>query len=373
MNKWLIGLLCTVIAISLNVLPVEHRDEYVRHIDFDAHYYGALVERSGSYADVDAVRSRMMEATAEPQPEGVVGTATLIALVFMPLSTLDLAVAEVIWTIIAVVAMCAGLLYATPRKWWCYTPLAFATFPIVLSLYLGNVSALTFALTALAYGATKREKHGLAGSAVGVAAAFKLFPAFLVLAFVLKRKWTAVWWSAGVFTALSFAGLVVLGPTDFVNGMERTFTFSPFDIRYQDNVSIPGIANYEVGKPAFSFTIVAAAFALGLYAIHRNMPRRTEHVLAATSLLMLLCLTLSWNHYFGIAVVGLLAVLDSAGDRRVRIAAVVIAALGFLPIPFSPALTITATALLALLLQSARSRDPLLDPLPRNSDRVIQR
>jgi hypothetical protein len=356
-------MLCLLVAIAWNSQAHFQRDQYPHQVDFDVHYFGAVVERSGSYTETERVRELMLQHRSKAQPEGVVGTPALVGVVYMPLSHLDLDTAETIWMIIAVAGVTIGLLQATARRHWCYLPLAFCAFPLMLALWLGNVSAITFALIAFAYGSAKKGQFRLAGAAIGIAIAFKAFPAILLVPLVVHRNWRALRWSLGSAAAVTLAGVAALGPHDFLLGMERTVTFEPFDLRYEDNVSIPGVVHYYVGKVMFAKTMVALTFLLGLYAILRRPKWGVEFSLAATSMLMLLGNSLSWNHYFCLLPLGFIALLDLQPSLPIRIGAALVTACALSANGWSPSLTIGTVivlgALVATLNQRARSAPEL--------------
>jgi alpha-1,2-mannosyltransferase len=91
---------------------------------------------------------------------------------------------------------------------------AFAFPPLVAELILGNVHVVLLGLLALAWWATRRPSRGgeaVAGIAVGVAALIKLFPAVLLLWFVLTGRWRAAAWALGAAAVLALLTLPITG------------------------------------------------------------------------------------------------------------------------------------------------------------------
>src|SRR5207247_10928291 len=91
---------------------------------------------------------------------------------------------------------------------------AFALPPLVGELVLGNVHVVLLGLFALAWSAARiggRRGDALAGVAVGTAALIKLFPAVVLLRFVVTGRWRAAAWAAGAAVVLAVLTLPVTG------------------------------------------------------------------------------------------------------------------------------------------------------------------
>jgi hypothetical protein len=91
---------------------------------------------------------------------------------------------------------------------------AFAFPPLVAELVLGNVHVLLLGLFALAWWGTRvggRGGEAVAGGAVGTAALIKLFPAVVLLWFVVTGRWRAAVWSAGAVAVLALLTLPITG------------------------------------------------------------------------------------------------------------------------------------------------------------------
>jgi len=91
---------------------------------------------------------------------------------------------------------------------------AFVFPPLVAELILGNVHVLLLGLLAVAWLATRKEgrrAEAVAGVAVGIAALIKLFPAVVLVWFVLRGRWRAAAWGVAAALALAVATLPVVG------------------------------------------------------------------------------------------------------------------------------------------------------------------
>ena len=69
--------------------------------------------------------------------------------------------------------------------------LGVTSYPLFQQVILGQFNALLAFLITAAWAADRRGRGGLAGAAVGVAAAVKLFPGFLLIYFLAARRWRA--------------------------------------------------------------------------------------------------------------------------------------------------------------------------------------
>lgn len=92
-------------------------------------------------------------------------------------------------------------------------------FPLQEQVLWGQFSAPIAFLLAVGWAADRSGRPALAGTAVGLAAAIKLFPAFLLVYFVLTRRWRAAVVAVAVAVALNGLALAVFGVSAF-----RTYT-----------------------------------------------------------------------------------------------------------------------------------------------------
>ncbi|HJP89241.1 MAG TPA: glycosyltransferase 87 family protein [Candidatus Limnocylindrales bacterium] len=100
------------------------------------------------------------------------------------------------------------------RGRWLLVAGALAFPPVVGELVLGNVHLLLLGLLTLAWLAVRRgtqRGEWVAGAAIGVAAVIKVFPGFLVLWFLLTRRWRAAAGAAVAAVAVSVVALPFTG------------------------------------------------------------------------------------------------------------------------------------------------------------------
>jgi alpha-1,2-mannosyltransferase len=213
--------------------------------------------------------------------------------------------------------------------------LAVAFEPLLATLRLGQVDILIALLLSLAVLAERRRLGWLAGAAVGLAAAFKLAPALLVLYFVWRRDWRAV-------GGMAVAGLVAVAISlAFVGTYVWSFSLTE---RLPDllagtglwnNLSLPGLVNRYALGPSQGLSYwgtlpsIPLAGSLGYFAsaavllvtatsLRRRPPPALSFGLATAALLLISGVT--WPHYtlWLLPVVAWLAAGRSWPDGRRR-------------------------------------------------------
>jgi alpha-1,2-mannosyltransferase len=87
--------------------------------------------------------------------------------------------------------------------------------PVSTTLYQGQWNGLLLALIVVAWAAARGRHHGLAGMALGFAAAIKLFPALLIGWLALRGRWRSVVVALMTFAILQGIAALVLGSESF--------------------------------------------------------------------------------------------------------------------------------------------------------------
>src|SRR5262249_49806423 len=85
--------------------------------------------------------------------------------------------------------------------WLIVTLMLLFSFPLREQMYNGQLNPVLLLSITGAWIAARRERDGLAGVLLGVAAAMKLFPIFLFIAPALRRRWSTL--VAGAITTSS--------------------------------------------------------------------------------------------------------------------------------------------------------------------------
>jgi alpha-1,2-mannosyltransferase len=264
------------------------------------------------------------------------------ALLFRPLTALAYGSAEHVWMVLSVTASAVFLkqvldhvpaLPAPPAVRGVLLGLGLFTFPVLLTLSLGQINALV-ALAVLAdFVAVDRGKPW-AGAWSGLAAAVKLTPAIAVVGFLAARNVRAVRNCAGAFLAATALAWVIY-PAD----TRRYWTRVLFDTgrvgvpQEPANVSITHLAHHFLSGGAATACWLVGAVALVAVAFARSgRAWRVGNPVAAATIVMVagaLVSPITWGHhlYFLLAAVPL--TIGDGRNRRRLVAGLVLAALLF--------------------------------------------
>ena len=143
-------------------------------------------------------------------------TSVLLA---VPLARMAFPDAFLVWNLISLGALVASLWLVQhqlriPISAWSVGPLVallLLCFPLWEQCRLGQLTLILLLLIAGAWAADRSGRPWLAGMLLGIAAAIKLFPSFLLFYYALRRRWRSV--AAGILTigALSVLTAAALG------------------------------------------------------------------------------------------------------------------------------------------------------------------
>jgi alpha-1,2-mannosyltransferase len=314
-----------VLAVVAAAMPWIAAFRLTNHADFDLYYYGGRVERHGSFTDTKRVLAEADADGEHPTRSDVFGSPVLVALVFQPLSLLPLHVAQRVFLVCAAALVVLALWLSAPRWWPGWLLVLSLTSGVLFALALGQVSMGTLALVVIAWACVRDRRDGAAGTALGVAAALKLYPAFIAVALVAHRRWRAVWAFVVTVAALALLSVPALGARDVSAAVNRTREVSGTVDATRQNQSLPAVINRATGSTDAGH-VAAVALPLAAAAVIMLRPRRRAHAtFAAAAIAAVVCQGIAWEHYAPLAVVGLLAL---AAERPSR-SAVIGAALGW--------------------------------------------
>ena len=217
--------------------------------------------------------------------------------------------------------------------------------PLVLQLQLGNFNCLLAALIGIGWVAERRGYTGLAGTILGIAAAVKLFPAFLGLYFLANRRWRGV-----VGMALGWLIVNAVALTLFGGEACRDYAFEILPTVEAENLSsclnasvagfwmrlfaptashgiLPLVEAPEVGR-ALTILSQLTILAISAFAASGSQTREDrDRGFAIVCIAMLLIGPLTWSHAFLVLAVpiGLLLARTPPGTwRKLLIACLVI-------------------------------------------------
>ena len=257
-------------------------------------------------------------------------TSVLLAL---PFGMLDYADAFVLWDVVSLAALVLTVwlvfrelgIARSPWLWLLLPMSCLACSPILENLYQGQLSLILLFLVTLAWVADRSGKSGWAGVMLAAATAIKLFPAFLFLYFLLRRRWRALAAGAVALVVLTGLTVVVLGPGCYVAYVHDAL---PEAARFRSgwaNRSLPGLWS-KLFDPAEMFlpglvrpvlrsralAVVGTAIScIGIVALLVPVVLRVQgregldRAFALSVVAMLLVSPLVWSHYLVLLLVPL--------------------------------------------------------------------
>lgn len=341
--------------------------------DFNTYYYGAQVERGGTYTDAHAVVA--LAAESGHKVGDVWGSASLVALVFIPLSFFSQAIAIVIWQVVTGLILFVGAYKAGGKRWPLFVLLLALSPGLWWGIKSGNAGVGLAGMFALSYAYLREGKDYKAGLWLGLATALKFYPGFLLVVLVAKGRWKAAGAMIGVGAALSILPLPIMGFHDFVLGTKALGQVADLSQGWSISGSIPSIVGWHFqGAPAQITNYVCLIGGACLILCLRRLD--ASHLLAVGVAIMLLAQAISWVHYFPMVFLVVVAMAERKMTRmQIRITLLAYGLAVSWPVwewarEASPQIlsAVGTIALLGLLLRRA----PLQPPWPKRGPRAIQ-
>lgn len=195
------------------------------------------------------------------------------------------------------------------------------TMPVQLGLILNQPQMLIILLVILAFERYSAGFFVIAGGLLGLAAALKIIPIFLVLIFILDRNWRAVGACFGTAAALAGTSLVIGGPELHVQFLDRLSRLNDLILIEGANTSFevflhqifyPAHARLHVGSTVREAVNVLWISAVNYFALFGSLAAATISTQALAQnerirvrlFLFLLAITffspLAWIHYFAL-------------------------------------------------------------------------
>lgn len=187
--------------------------------------------------------------------------------------------------------------------------------PVFAQVFYGQLNFLLAALLVFGWAADRRGFVTLGGVFLGVAAAAKLFPAFLVVYFVFTRRWRGVLGMAIGFGVLNGAALGLFGTdafrtyvTDVIPSLDafrsgwRNLSLAGFFTRIFDPDPVQ-TGGAVVGNPQLAkiMTLVSSAAVLAVVVwecVRGKDLFSRDRAWAVATVGMLLVSPATWSHYF---------------------------------------------------------------------------
>jgi hypothetical protein len=238
-------------------------------------------------------------------------TSVLLAVPFTPL---DYPTAHLAWDLVSLFALAIGMVLVGRHLGVRFSPwmllptvaLFLVCSPVRSHLSQGQLSLVLLPLIVGAWAADRTEHPWWAGVLLGAAAAIKLFPGFLFLYFLLRRRWQAL--AAGAITVAALTGVTLA-----VEGWQSYHTYI--------TEALPSVAHFRsswYNESVFGFW----ARLFDPAAEERVLPLRRSPALAGTAslvsvgLIVLLLVPVTWRAHsraecdraFAVAVTAMLLV-----------------------------------------------------------------
>jgi hypothetical protein len=170
-------------------------------------------------------------------------------------------------------------------------PVLVASLPTMLGLQFGQFHVATLLLSVAAMICFEERKPAVGGGLLAVATVSKLFPAFLLVYLLARRRWREVAWTLGACVVFSLVGLALLGWTPFeaflsyqlprIHNGEAFSFYEDKELVVSRNLGIPGLVTklHFLGVPGMTHPLGAAlgwAFTLLLLWLAWSAGRRAE-------------------------------------------------------------------------------------------------
>jgi alpha-1,2-mannosyltransferase len=238
-------------------------------------------------------------------------------LVFEPLSTLSYTVALRVWTALSALLLMLGVRRAAPAHW----PLWIGCLAFLGATRVGFAEAQPglpiLGVLLYALGCLRDRNDRVGGAGLGIAAALKLYPTFLAVAFLGRHRSRQVLVWAGLIAAvIAVAGAIAFRLSAFHEAMTlmRGASRQGLDDPTPHNQSLPGVLLRASGYRSIALLAYVGGTVVAIVWLYRTSAGLAT-VLGAACCLMLITQTLSWEHYFVILVFPLMILAAQEPDR----------------------------------------------------------
>ena len=216
------------------------------------------------------------------------------------------------WAVARSIGLLDRVRAATGLGPWILVVAVFCFPPVVGELALGNVHILLFGLFAVAWlGLRRGDRTGerWAGIAIGLAAVIKVFPALIVVWFLLTGRRRAAVWAGWSIIGVVLVTLPIVGIStwlDFLSALLNLSSPSDTTDTLAPTVWLAGFTGFGVAR------LVITGIALAILAwTARRLPTRRGYVVAV--LLSVLIAPALYHHYLAILVLPFLLLLVEDG------------------------------------------------------------
>jgi alpha-1,2-mannosyltransferase len=261
-------------------------------------------------------------------------------LMTLPLARLSFSDAMLAWNLVSLAALGAGLalLAAGLRMPGHWLMPAVVLLPLGLPIYgnfqQGQLTPLLFAMIAATWAMDRMGRPAAAGMLVGSAAAMKLFPAYLVVVFAVRRSWRALLAAGASFAVWNLATILVLGWEPYRDYLQVVMHQQEMIRSWACNLSVAGfwhklfdptaelalapclwtsprLARFGIAVSDLMVTAVVAAM------VHRaRTPEQRDVAFAAAVSAMLLVSPVTWDISMLLLLLPIAVLARTAGTSR---------------------------------------------------------
>jgi hypothetical protein len=256
-------------------------------------------------------------------------TSVLLAL---PFALLDYPNATLSWNLISLAALAVSMwligrgLGLKPEPWLILPAIALLLIcnPLRQQVNQGQLNLVLLLLFTMIWIAESSGRQRWAGVLLGTATAIKLFPGFLFLYFLLRRRWTTVVVGVGAFAAATTLTIVILGVETYetylsqvlpqvsvyrnlwINASLAGFWTKWFDAGATSPMPPPGLPRYlpplvvntVLARAGLVVSALAVLILWGRAVLRARSPQETDMAFGLTLTAMLLLSPITWEHYF---------------------------------------------------------------------------
>lgn len=244
-------------------------------------------------------------------------------LIALPFGKLDYAEAFLLWNAVSLVLLGGSIwivlhnldFACSPEAGFLILSLLLCCHPLLSHIQQGQLGIVVLFLITLCWACDRSDRYWLAGITLGIATAIKLFPGFLFLPFLLRRRWKTVF--SGAATLAGVIGLTV-GVFGIDTYREYVCDVLPVVQQYAGachNLSFAGIwykllmplphwmpVVFAVASPhpvasTFGYLLASGIVVAILIAVVVRSRADGDLCFAASTVAMLLVAPIVWDHY----------------------------------------------------------------------------
>ena len=256
-------------------------------------------------------------------------TSVLVAL---PFARLDYPNATLAWNVVSLLALALTLwlmgrgLGLRPEPWVVMpaVTLILLSSPLRQQINHGQLNLILLCLLTLIWSAERSGRWIWAGIALGAATAIKLFPGFLFLYFIVRRRWAVVGAGMAALAALTLATVAILGLDSYTSYVRDVMpqvsifrnwwpnaSLAGFWIKWFDTGAVcplvdPALPDYLpplarqpwLARLGWIVSTLAVLFAWACIVWRARNRQQEGLAFGLTLTTMLLVSPLTWDHYF---------------------------------------------------------------------------